>query len=85
MMYSAKLKIKCMKPRYCRSLYDSMHPDNIFTGKKISIKEFIYEDQYIIEITVNNRKPGDFDSLRGTLDEILSIVSMIDKTQAILK
>ena len=82
------LKIRSSSKNYVESLKKTLHPDNVITPDFMEIIENIYEDnnEYVYEIIIKVKHSAkNFDSLRGSLDEILSIIEMIDDVLIMLK
>ncbi len=77
---SSRLKIIATQEDMVRSIFKALHPDNLFVPENMVIREkiecFNEEYTYTIEIIVENIKK--FDSLRGSLDEILTLLAVID-------
>ena len=82
------LKIYSSSKNYIESLKKALHPDNVITPDFMKIIENIYEynNEYVYEIMIKvKHSPKNFDSLRGSLDEILSIIEMIESVLIMLK
>ena len=82
------LKISSDDKSYIESLKKTLHPDNVITPDFMEIIENIYEDnnEYVYEIVIKIiHSTKNFDSLRGSLDEILSIIEMIENVLIMLK
>ncbi|MCD6301426.1 MAG: hypothetical protein J7L82_05080 [Staphylothermus sp.] len=82
------LRIYSNNKNYVESLKKTLHPDNVITPDFMEIIENISEDnnEYIYEIVIKVKHSAkNFDSLRGALDEILSIIEMIDNVLIMLK
>ncbi len=82
------VRVESFDPLYCISLYKAIEPDNVDIPGGMSIETNIekIDDRCIYEfrvVTPFNAKK--FDSLRGTIDEILSIIEVIDETLIMLK
>ncbi|ABN69944.1 hypothetical protein Smar_0843 [Staphylothermus marinus F1] len=84
----SRLKIIMEDEKLAKAIYEMLHPDNLTAPEYMSLKEKISRNNeeyiYEAEITVPN-DPKRFDSLRGTLDEILSITEMINNVLIMLK
>ncbi|ADI32709.1 KEOPS complex subunit Pcc1 [Staphylothermus hellenicus] len=84
----SKLKIIVEDEKLAEAIYEMLYPDNLTAPKYMSLKERILKSDegyiYEVEISVPN-DPMRFDSLRGTLDEILSITEMINNVSITLK
>ncbi len=84
----AVVLVEGFDPLYCTSLYKAIEPDNVNIPKEMRIETNVRDmgDRCIYEFRVatpfNTKK---FDSLRGTIDEILSIIEVIDETLIMLK
>ncbi len=87
MEISSKLSIRSRNYKYLDALAKTLYPDNLETPEYMEIVEEIrsindnYE--YVIKITIKSMKNHvkAFDSMRNTIDEILAIISSIEKTR----
>ena len=89
-MFSSRLRVLSSDSRYLKAIYEAMHPDNQDTPCGMTINDYIVEVkpssyEYVVEIKVSGEKAREFDSLRGALDDILSILSSISKLSIMLK
>jgi len=82
MAISSKLKVSSSESKFILSLYRALHPDNSIAPPKITIKEDLVQEEggmaYAVEITVDCTARN-FDTLRGTLDEIQTLISSIKR------
>ncbi|MET1160688.1 MAG: KEOPS complex subunit Pcc1 [Thermoprotei archaeon] len=83
-MFCAELRIYSSNKNYIESLYKALHPDNITVPGKVVINDKIVSENntytYVL-IVKTGKQAKDFDSLRGTLDEVLTLISMIESFQ----
>jgi len=84
----SRLKIKSVSRKYLDSIYKTLHPDNTVLPRGMTLSEKLEEHKetyvYIIDINVPCGSKN-FDSMRGALDEILTIISMIENISRRLK
>ncbi|HIE54879.1 MAG TPA: hypothetical protein EYP90_06820 [Chromatiaceae bacterium] len=84
--FRAELIVKCSEVKTCEAIYNSLEPDNVMPPPEIEITSCIdsdnYEYRFLIKAPFKARK---FDSLRGTIDEVLSILEAIDNALTMLK
>ncbi len=66
--------------RFLEALAKALRPDNMDTPAYMAMYDRLGEDEYVITITVP-LSPRRIMGLRQTLDEILSIASMIERTR----
>ncbi len=84
----AILEIKSNDEKYIYSIYKALEPDNINPPEKVIIKTNILKEnniftyRFIVKTIFQARK---YDSLRGTLDEVLSLIEAVDNTLTMLK
>lgn len=83
MEISSILKIYSRDRFFIESISRSLKPDNLALVPGLSIRDSVVERDglyiYILEIWVNTEKRS-FKTLRGTLDEVLTIIHMFYKT-----
>ncbi len=65
--------------REIESLYRALHPDNAEAPGYMVITEAVGENEYVLTVSVP-LSPKRVRGLRQTLDEVLAIASMIEKT-----
>jgi hypothetical protein len=86
-LFEAVLEVRGSE-NYCRSLLRSISPDNVEIPPYMHIENACCREDndfvFLFKVKVED-KPRYFDSLRGTIDEILYIIEMLDKTLTILK
>ncbi len=73
--------------RYCYSLYSALEPDNVNPPENVSIGSDVASDdgcayRFWVRTVFKKNK---FDTLRGTIDEVLSIIEVIDEALTTLK
>ncbi len=80
----AVLRIESIDRRYLESIYRSLEPDNVNPPRDVKIEGRLEDNSYLfmVETILRSRK---FDSLRGTLDEVLSLIEAIDNVLTMLK
>ncbi len=77
----ARLKISSNNELFIKAIHDSLHPDNLSAPKYMFLDEKIRREnnEYMYELTIRvPSEPKRFDSLRGTLDEVIAIIEMIN-------
>ena len=83
MVISSRLRIVSDKPEFVKSLAKALKPDNLTVPPKMRIEDRVSRNSstatYIVEVTVDCTAK-DFDSLRGTLDEIQTLTAMVKNT-----
>lgn len=88
MVISSKLKIIVENKELAKAIYEMFYPDNLTAPKYMVLKENIQNisNGYVYEVKISiPNDPKRFDSLRGTLDDILSILEMINDVLIMLK
>ncbi len=83
--FVAKLRLKCIDAKTAKTIYTSLYPDNLCVPKYMVIEQFLsentYEIHYVIKIHYENgEEERKIMSLKSTLDDILSSVSLVEKT-----
>lgn len=77
----SRLKIIAEDENIISSIFKTLHPDNIDVPLHMKINDRIEHMNkkyiYVLEIKVDVAEK--FNSIRGTLDEVLSLLSVIDK------
>lgn len=89
MELSSKLKVICSNRDKAISIYEALHPDNVDMPREMYIDEEIVVDKdkhvYQVLITIEKADARRFDTLKGTLDEILSILELVESLFTTLK
>jgi len=89
MELSSKLRIICSDRDKTFSIYDALHPDNVDVPRDMHIDEeiIVEKDKHIYQvlITIEKADAKRFDTLKGTLDEILSILELVESLFTTLK
>ncbi len=84
--FLVELIVKCNEVKTCEAIHNSLEPDNIMPPPEIEITSHIDYDNYEYRFSVKTSyKARKFDSLRGTIDEVLSILEVIDNALTMLK
>lgn len=83
MEISSKLRIYSRDKFFIESLYKCLKPDNSITLPGLFIRDSVVENNgyymYILEVNVNTEQRS-FKTLRGTIDEVLTIIYTVFKT-----
>jgi hypothetical protein len=77
----ARLKISSSNGSFIKAIHDSLHPDNLSAPQYMFLDEKVYgeNNEYVYELIIRVPfEPKRFDSLRGTLDEVIAIIEMIN-------
>jgi hypothetical protein len=75
----ARLKILSSNESFIKAIHDSLHPDNLSAPQYMFLDEEIYGENngYVYELVIRVPfEPKRFDSLRGTLDEVIAIIEI---------
>lgn len=83
-MVEAVLIIESTDRKYLDSIYRSLEPDNVNPPRSIGLSSSVINNKYIFKIKTMLQGKS-FDSLRGTLDEVLSLIEAIDNALTMLK
>jgi len=83
MVISSRLRVVSDNPEFVESLAKALKPDNLTAPPRISVKDRVLRDSntatYVVEVAVDCTAKN-FDSLRGTLDEIQTLIAMVRNT-----
>jgi len=88
MEISSKLRVLSTSYEYVKSINDTLHPDNKTAPPHLTINDGViaHNDRYEYFMELKTRCGVKcFDSIRGTLDEVLTILSSIEKIMDTLK
>ncbi|WP_440060189.1 KEOPS complex subunit Pcc1 [Thermogladius sp. 4427co] len=85
MEVSLRVEIR-LDPRLARAVFESLRPDNEYPGPDLEIRDCIREEEsgavYVLE-AVCVSKATCINTVRGTLDEVLSLIDMITRIRAL--
>jgi len=88
MEISSRLRVLSTSYDYIKSINNMLHADNITAPPRLTINDGVIERngyfEYFIELKTRCGVKC-FDSIRGTLDEVLTILSSIEKIMDTLK
>lgn len=79
---SILVKIGSNENKFIYALHRALHPDNLTAPPHLKITEKITDSikQLTYTVKISTRlTPKNFDSLRGTIDEILMLTEMLEK------
>lgn len=83
MAISSKLKIYSRDGLFVESIMRSLRPDNVNVPPGLTIRDYAAREGdlyvYVYEIELNEKLRG-FSALKGTLDEVLTIVHALYET-----
>jgi len=83
MAISSRLRVISDNAEFVESLAKALKPDNLTAPPRISIEDRVLKDSntasYIVEVSVDCTAKN-FDTLRGTLDEIQTLIAMVKNT-----
>lgn len=77
MVVYLKLSVKCSDKQFLKALDSSLQPDNVSIPEGVNIQSYISSDEYLFEIRASNYER--FDTLKNTVDELLSVIALLVK------
>lgn len=78
----ARVSLMYQEERKAKAILEAVSPDNVDTPKSLSIKAFTEDNKVILLIKYGGEN---FLTLQSTIDDLLSCVSVAEKTISALK
>ncbi|HIE18833.1 TPA: KEOPS complex subunit [Candidatus Bathyarchaeota archaeon] len=82
MKMEARVSLMYQEERKAKAILEAVSPDNVNTPKSLSIKAFTEDNKVILLIKYDGEN---FLTLQSTIDDLLSCVSVAEKTISALK
>lgn len=77
----SRFSFKSRDKAFVKALYNSLHPDNLSQPRDVRIVDYIVEepDGSTLVIEVKTEYVDKFDTVKGTIDEVLTLLNAVSK------